>query len=261
MRQLHPAPDGDADIDIEATYLADRREPTGDRPWLVVNMATTLDGATALQGRSRGIGGTADRIAFHALRSAADVILVGAGTARAEDYGPVVVPAGHVATRTTAGRSAPARLAVITASGSLDPGARMFSDATQRPIVYTIPETAAKLRVTLGDVAEVVVAGSSGVDPLAVVADLAARAVRCVVCEGGPHLNSDLIAAGVVDEWCWTIAPMLVGGDSNRASVGAWSPVPRAFRLDRLITDGRDLLARYVLDDGTETVAGVDVVG
>ncbi len=246
MWQIHPVAAGD--VDVEATYLADRREPVDGRPWLVVNMATTLDGATALEGRSRGIGGPGDRAAFHALRSAADVVLVGAGTARAEDYGPVRVPDAHQATREAAGRTGPARLAVISASGSLDPGSRLFSDPQHPPLVYTVSDTPASVLDAVSQVAEVVVAGSSTVDPRAVLDDLAARSVRCVVCEGGSHLNAHLIAAGLVDEWCWTIGPLLVGGDSNRASVGASSPEARTYRLDRLLTDGRDLLTRYVVD-------------
>lgn len=244
MHQIHPV--WADDVDVEACYLADRREPVDGRPWLVVNMATTLDGATALDGRSRGIGGPADRAAFHALRSAGDIILVGAGTARAENYGPVRVPDAHVATRTAAGRRAPARLAVISASGSLDPDSRLFSGSGLPPLVYTVADTPTSVLDRLAEVAEVVVAGSSSVDPHRVIDDLAARSVRCVVCEGGPHLNADLIAADVVDEWCWTIGPSLVGGESNRASVGQWSPTPRAFRLDRLISDGQDLLTRYL---------------
>jgi riboflavin-specific deaminase-like protein len=244
MQQIHPRVVDD--VDVEACYLADRREPVDGRPWLVVNMATTLDGATALEGRSRGIGGPGDRAAFHALRSAADVVLVGAGTARAENYGPVTVPEGHLAAREAAGRTLPARLAVISASGSLDPGSRLFTGFGPPPLVYTVSETPDTVLAALDGVAEVVVAGSSTVDPVAVLDDLAARSVRCIVCEGGPHLNADLIAADVVDEWCWTIGPSLVGGDSNRASVGVWSPAARAFRLDRLLTDGTDLLTRYV---------------
>jgi riboflavin-specific deaminase-like protein len=254
MQQLLPVAVGD--VDVEATYLADRREPVDGRPWLVVNMATTLDGATALEGRSRGIGGAGDRAAFHALRSAADVVLVGAGTARAEDYGPVRVPEAHLEARAAAGRTGPARLAVITASGSLDPGSRLFSDPDHPPLVYTVSETPATVLDAVSHVAEVVVAGSSTVDPRSVLDDLATRSVRCVVCEGGPHLNADLIAAGVVDEWCWTIGPLLVGGGSNRASVGVSSPEARAYRLDRLLTDGRDLLTRYVAEPGLERGGG-----
>ncbi|HET8930038.1 MAG TPA: pyrimidine reductase family protein [Acidimicrobiales bacterium] len=244
MQQLHPVRDDD--VDVAACYLADHREPVDGRPWLAVNMATTLDGATALDGRSRGIGGPGDRSAFHALRSAADVILVGAGTARAENYGPVSVPDAHLEARAAAGRDEPARLAVISASGSLDPDSRMFSGSGKPPLVYTVSDTPMSVADRLADVAEVVVAGASAVDPHLVLRDLAARSVRCVVCEGGPHLNADLIAADVVDEWCWTIGPSLVGGDAHRGSVGQWSPTPRAFRLDRILTDGRDLLTRYL---------------
>lgn len=235
-------------MDAVATYLADHREPVAGRPWVAVNMATTADGATALSGRSRGIGGPGDRAVFHALRSAADVVLVGAGTARAENYGPVQVPDEHRAARAAAGRPGPARLAVVTASGSLDPGARMFAEAVEPPLIYTVEQAPAPVRDALAEVAEVVVAGTDTVDPARMLDDLAARSVRCVVCEGGPKLNATLIESDVIDEWCWTIGPLLVGGDSHRGSVGPTAPEPRRYHLDRLLTDGRDLVTRYLAE-------------
>ena len=55
-------------------------------------MISTLDGATSFAGRAGGLGGPGDKLLFSVLRSLADVVLVGAGTARAEHYGPVKLP-------------------------------------------------------------------------------------------------------------------------------------------------------------------------
>lgn len=244
MRSLHPEPVDQ--VDVTATYLADRREPVRGHPWVVVNMASTLDGATAITGRSGGIGGSGDHEAFHALRSSADVILAGAGTIRAENYGPVRVPPEHVAHRRAAGRTGPARLASISRSCAFDPEARIFSDPGQRPLIYTVTEAPADRVEALAGVAEIVMVGDTDVDLHAVMADLTAREVRCVLCEGGPMLNGQLIDADLVDEWCWTIGPLLAAGPSARTAHGTAETPPREFLLDRLLGDGRDLLARYV---------------
>ena len=63
-----------------------------DRPFVRVNMISTLDGATSFAGRSGGLGGPGDKLLFSVLRSLSDLILVGAGTARAEHYGQAKLP-------------------------------------------------------------------------------------------------------------------------------------------------------------------------
>src|SRR5436309_584925 len=108
VRQLFPIPLDD--VDPVVCYRGDDR--TGS-PWVLLNMITTADGATAIDGRSGGLGGRADKQVFAALRSVADVILVGAGTVRVENYGP---PKGA------------ARLAIVTAKLDLEPTARVFND-------------------------------------------------------------------------------------------------------------------------------------
>lgn len=240
MEQLIP-PSKDV-IDIDECYLNDVRLPHGGRPWVVVNMAMTADGATALVGRSGGIGGAADRRAFHALRSAADVILVGAGTARAENYGPVQVPEHHVGPRARAGRVGPARLAIVTARCDLDPMSRLFEDPRQQPMIVTTE--AADPSEQLANRAEIIRCGQKSVDLHAMLRLLGEQGARCVTCEGGPSLNGDLISANLVDEWCVTISAQLASGTSSRAAHGP--EAARAMVLDRLIVDGTDLLARYV---------------
>jgi 5-amino-6-(5-phosphoribosylamino)uracil reductase len=244
VRQLLPQPLDD--VDLEDCYLGDPREPVGARPWVTVNMASSVDGATALTGRSGGLGGAADRLAFHALRSAADVILVGAGTARAEHYGPVRGPDAHVERRRAAGRNEPARIAVVTRGLDLDLDTPLFTDNDVRPLVFTSSRADPERRRAVQEVADVVDAGDVDVELDRVVAHLGADGVRCVVCEGGPTLNGFLIALGLIDEWCWTIGPLLAGGTSSRASHGS-APLPaHPMVLDRLLTDGRDLLTRYL---------------
>src|SRR3954452_15153851 len=85
MRALVPTPSDT--VDLEAAYAVGVNAPP-DRPFVRINMISSLDGAIAVNGRSGLLGGPGDRQVFHALRSLADVILVGAGTARAEGYGP-----------------------------------------------------------------------------------------------------------------------------------------------------------------------------
>jgi hypothetical protein len=72
--------------EVEAYRLPD--VVRDDRPFVRCNMISSLDGAIAVEGRSGALGGPADRRVFQVLRSLADVIVVGAGTAREEGYGP-----------------------------------------------------------------------------------------------------------------------------------------------------------------------------
>lgn len=241
MRLLLPRPlDGDGVLDdaaAAALVAGEAREPTGDRPWLVVNMVASLDGATAVDGVSGALGGPADRVVFHALRGVADVVLVAAGTARAEGYGPP---------RPRPDGAPGPRLAVVTRSGDLDPGARLFGGGD--PIVLTCEACPADRRAALAAVTEVVVAGVAQVDLALALAQLGARGAGVVLCEGGPTLNGQLVAADLVDEWCLTLAPVLAGGDAKRAAVGAPAAAPPSpLALDRvLVADEGDALLRYV---------------
>ncbi|MDZ7733711.1 MAG: dihydrofolate reductase family protein [Acidimicrobiia bacterium] len=116
-----------------------RRRPAGaaGRPWILVNMVASTDGATTIAGRSGGLGGPADREVFRALRGVADVILVAAGTVRAERYGPPKVTDDVRARRETRGQSPVPRLAVVTREIDLDLGAPVFTESDPPPIVIT----------------------------------------------------------------------------------------------------------------------------
>ncbi len=246
MRQIHPHLD---DVDPVATYLTVARPAPADRPWVTVGMVASLDGATALDGRSGGLGGDADRMVFRAVRGIADVILVAAGTVRAEGYGPARLSEAVRAARVSAGRSPEApRIAIVTASLELDLDGDLFRAAGPGPIVLTTTDADPDRLASVAEVAEVRTAGQGRVDLREALGSLGADAT-VVVCEGGPSLNGALVDADLVDEWCVSIAPVVAGGDSRRLVHGAQSvEAPPGLRLASLLTEDGVLFGRWVRD-------------
>jgi riboflavin-specific deaminase-like protein len=242
VRQLHPVP---ADVDPGQAHAAARRPSPGDRPYLLVNMVASIDGATAADGLSGGLSGPADRVVFSAIRSVADVILVAAGTARAEGYGPPRTTPERRAARLERGQDAVPRLAVVTRTLDLDPESRLFTEALERPLVLTVADAPAGRAAALADRAEVVAVGEHDATPAALLAALHQRGARVVVAEGGPSLNGQLVAAGLVDELNLTLSPLLVGGTSTRLAHGP-DGAPERMQLAHLWTEDELLFARYV---------------
>lgn len=242
MRQLLPEP---AEVDpADAHARAERPAPAG-RPWLLANMVVSLDGATAVAGRSGALGSAGDKAVFSALRAVADVIVVGAATVRAEGYGPPRTPQARRAERLARGQEPFPRIVVVSRSLDLDPTSSMFTEAHEPPLVYTVATAPESKVAALAPVAEVVAAGEDSVDVTAMLADLGRRGVTVALTEGGPVLNGHFLAAGLVDELDLTTAPLLVGGDSDRVTAGA--PIAtEAFDLAHLWEDDGFLLARYV---------------
>jgi riboflavin biosynthesis pyrimidine reductase len=205
-------------------------------PHVRVNFVSSVDGAATADGRSGGLGSAADRQVFGVLRELAEVVLVGAGTVRAEGY--------RGARKPTIGRVTPPPIAVVTGSADLDPTSPLFTDTRVAPIVLT--GTAAKrdrLDALTAAGADVVV-----LDPLspdALVGELGRRGLHRVLCEGGPRLFGDLVAADLVDELCLTIAPVLAGGDAGRIAVGKAGSTVRTLRLVGALHDEGSLLLRY----------------
>jgi riboflavin-specific deaminase-like protein len=235
-------------VDGPARYQADQRGGFAHRPWVLLNMVASLDGAIAIEGRSGGLGGDSDRAVFLALRTCADVIVVGAGTARAEDYGPPQISADDRARRVERGQAPVPRLAVVTASLRLDPTSRLFADPERRPIVVTTSDAPVDQRRVLAEVADIVEAGLGRVDVRAMLGALRAGGAEVALCEGGPTLNGQLAAEGMVDEVCLTISPLLVGGHSPRLADSSEAGLVAAMRLDRLLEDDGSLFLRYVRD-------------
>jgi riboflavin-specific deaminase-like protein len=238
-------PDGGAEVDVEQLYAWVERPLPDRRPWVLLDMVTSVDGASAASGRSGGLSTPADREVFHALRTACDAVLVGAGTVRAERYGPPRPDEGQQQRRVAHGLAPRPRLVVVSRRLDLDRGLAMFTRAVEPPVILTCEASDPAVRADLADVAEVLVAGGAGVDLTEGVELLRARGIGIVCCEGGPVLNGALRAAGLVDEVCLTISPLLVGGSSARIVVGA-PESDHALALVHALEDGGALFLRYV---------------
>ncbi|MBO0828871.1 MAG: pyrimidine reductase family protein [Streptosporangiales bacterium] len=241
MRALLPAASaGASDVDLAAAYAY----PPG--PWVRANMIASVDGAAVLDGGSRALGSAADRELIGTLRALADVVLVGAGTARVERYGPLRPRSARRSARVAAGLPPCPRLAVVSGSLDLDPAAPMFTAAEVPTLVVTCSAAPAERLRALGEVAEVVLAGDSRVDVAAAVAALRARGLPHVLCEGGARLLGQLTAAGRLDELCLTVSPLLVAGTAPRVLAGTPLPAPAPVRLAGVLEESGYLYLRYV---------------
>ena len=218
MRQLIPAV-GSAGADVGPGELAELYAYPR-LPWLRANMVASADGAATLRGRSGGLSGEADRQVFTLLRSLADVIIVGAQTARAEQYRPARPESMRADLR--AGRPAAPPVAVISRRLDLDSQAHLFTAAPPqaRTIVITTGLAPDDRRAELEKHADVIVAGAESVDFSAALAVLAARGHRRMLTEGGPHLLGQLTSAGLLDELCLTVSPLLAGPGAGRIVTG-----------------------------------------
>ncbi len=246
MRRLFPLPT--EHIDIAAAYAVERPRH------LRANMAMSLDGAATVEGRSGGLSGPADRALFHTLRALADVVLVGAATVRIEGYGPARLTAEDRARRRKAGRREVPPIAVVTGRLDLDMASSFFAQAEARPLLLTTENAPEQTRATAEQVAEVLVLGHDRVDLRSALDALAERGLKHVLCEGGPALLSQLVAAELVDEICLTIAPLLIGDAERRI---ADKPLDRAGKctLSQLCEEDNYLFTRYELS--SPTVNGV----
>lgn len=243
MQRLIPEP-GEI-VSARDAYRDPRRRARADGPpWVLCNMIATVDGAIAVEGRSGALGGTADREVFHTLRALADVILVGAGTVRAERYGPPRGGPDERARRIEEGSWPEARIAIVSGRLELDLDARLFHDPSSRTIVVTHATADPTRMAAAAEVAEVVVAGDDRVDAVQALAALGEGGARVVCCEGGPLLNRALLGAELVDELCLTLAPLLSGAGGDHLVSGPALPEPARFDLAHALVDDDFLFLR-----------------
>ena len=237
MRLLLPEARPLTDEDLLDLYGA------GDTAHVRAGFVVTTDGGIALDGGSRPLQTPPDKVVFAVLRAVSDAVLVGAGTARGEDYGPVRPrPAGA---RWRQRRGLPERppLVLVSRSLELDPAARCFSGPA---VVLTCAAADPVRRAALAEVADVLVAGDEDVDLGRAVDLLRERGLHRLLCEGGPSLLTALLAGGLVDELCLTATPLLLGTAPTLLTRAL--PQPVHLGLEHLV-DGGDgvLLARWTV--------------
>ncbi len=252
---------------MAAHLRATERPGTLDRSWILVNMVASLDGAATLEGRSGDLGGPADRMMFNALRSIADVIVVGARTAMIEQYrAPRTDDAELRLQRLRGGQRPQPDLVVITRSGNVGPfpalTAETEGDDTARvsilrwrnaPLGWAVehPEPADRTPEGTGTHAAVDPAIPPRMsDAFALLRSV--RGYRTVLCEGGPSLLGSLHSEDLIDEWCVTVGPVVVGGDSTRINLSSpEAGEPRRLQLVDAIIDDSTILTRYLRDRST----------
>jgi riboflavin biosynthesis pyrimidine reductase len=182
-------------------------------------MVASLDGSTVVDGRSGGLSSAADSEVLQTLRELADMILVGAGTVRAERYGPPKKPGQ--------------RVGVVTRTGRVDVTTPLFTSGAGFLI---LPEDAPPVEV------DSVRAGHTTLDLCAALEQLD---VQFVQAEGGAHLNAQLAEVDVIDELNLTLSPVVSGGDGPRLMSGA-TPLVHRMHLAHLLEDDDFLFTRYV---------------
>ena len=213
---------------------------------LRADFIVSIDGAVEIEGKSRELGGPADRTAFMAMRAVADAVLVGAGTARIERYVPVALSEDVEQRRQARGQQPVPPLVIVSRRGLLGSEDRVFLNG-YRPIVVT---TAAALKEhpELEDLARVIACGEDEVDLPKSVDHLVGMGFERLLCEGGPALLHSLLSHDLVDEMCVTFSPVIAGPQHLLLSGDRPLERPSRFRLGGLLEGDGLLLARYGRD-------------
>ncbi len=223
-----------------------------DPPRCVVraNMIASLDGGASSDGTSGGLGGPGDRRLFALQRELADVIVVGAGTARTENYGGARMTAAGRQRRAGRGQSEIPPIALVTRSGVIEHDLPVLTQAEVPPLVLTCTASVDAARRRVGTSARVLDCSAGDperVDLGTLLEKLAGLGLVQVLTEGGPSLLGAFVAAGLLDELCLTWAPMLVGGEAPRITAGGDDVLTR-MRRAHLLSDAQGYLyTRYVL--------------
>ena len=248
---------------LELTRMAARRDaaqlagrPQAPlRPYLLLNMISTADGRATLGGRSGPLGNRADRELFHGLRTAVDAVMAGAGSVRTERYRRLVREEPARQRRRERGLAEEPLACIVSGRLDLPADIPILADPAARIVIVT--SSAASLPRDEdpadgeGAQVEYVRAAKCGLlDLPAAMAQLRERfGVRTVLCEGGPHLNSQLLAAGLVDELFLSLSPKLAGGDPTgealRIVSGPDFDPPLELELIAVLEQDSHLFLRY----------------
>lgn len=248
VRHVWPAGGQHGELDRPALTELYAYPSSLSRPYVRANFVSSADGAVSVDAVSGGLKAPGDREVFDLLRDLADVIVVGAGTVRAEKYRGARTSAGQRALRRARGQSEVPPIAVVTASASLDLESGLFTDTAVAPLVLTTSGAAAESDRRLGDLADVITIGEHDASPARALAALSARGMYRVLCEGGPQLLGTFAAAGLLDELCLSLAPQLAGSGPGRIIAGPELDSPISLQLASVLAHDDGLFLRYRAD-------------
>jgi riboflavin-specific deaminase-like protein len=240
---------------VDATELADTldfeariRADTG-RPYVILNMASTVDGRASIDGRSGAISDVADRELFHALRASVDAVMAGAGTVRVERYGRIIANEATRSRRHERGLSEEPLACIVSGRLSLPADLPLLGEPAAHVVLVT--SSAASLPQTGAELDYVRAQRDGQLDLRQALAELSERfSIRTLLCEGGPHLNGQLLLAGLVDELFLSFSPKLAGGEDAtgealRIVAGAQFAEPLELELLGASESGSTLFLRY----------------
>jgi riboflavin biosynthesis pyrimidine reductase len=172
-------------------------------------------------------------------------VLVGAGTARTEGYRALRAKPEYAELRASLGQAPAPTLVIVSHRLDLDRAGKLFVGGANRTIVITAHNSDRQAREELSATADIVIAGDFGVDIGKAVDAMVERGLTRILCEGGPHLLSDVVAAGRLDELCLTLSPQLVGGPGPHILAGTEQTL-RDFGIQSLLEHDGAVLVRYV---------------
>ncbi len=248
-RLLPPSANADAQEIVGALDFAERARGDSGRPYVILNMTSTVDGRASIGGRSGAIGNLADRELFHALRAGVDAVMAGAGTVRVERYGRIIREESTRRQRMERGLSAEPLACIVSGRVSLPPDTPLLEEPQARVVILT--PSSASLADSAAQVDYIRAERAGHLDLPAAVAELGERfGVRTLLCEGGPHLNTELLLAGLVDELFLSLSPKLAGGEDGtgealRILAGAEFKKPVELELLSAQESGSHLFLRY----------------
>lgn len=212
-------------------------------PWLRAMMVTTLDGAAAGPDRLSGsVSSPADQLIFNAVRRDADAVLIGAGTLRAERYTPMRAKSADEQRRQAAGQQPAPVVTVVSGSLDLPWDLPLWHESSCRPLVFTHDGADRDRMATAREHADLVVLDRTG--PQEIVHELVDRKLTRIVCEGGPQLLRDLVAADLVDEADITVSPVFAGTENSPSTPAM--PQVSEFRLAHVLHGDDTLMMRYL---------------
>ncbi|PQZ95915.1 hypothetical protein CQ018_01045 [Arthrobacter sp. MYb227] len=227
--------------------LESYRAPTHERSFVRFNFVSTIDGAATHSGLSGALGSSADHRVFALLRRLADVILVGAGTIRAEGYEGELLDAPSKAWRLAHSMTEHPVLGIVSGRLDLDPGSELFTQNPGEILILTSAHADVQREKAFSEVAEVLrCPDPTGlVDPQWVQEVLAQRGHTMIHAEGGPQLLGAFHESGAIDSLCLTISPLVAGGTARRISSGSTQAPLRRMRLHSLLEEDGNLIAEY----------------
>ncbi|MBI4899594.1 MAG: dihydrofolate reductase family protein [Actinobacteria bacterium] len=237
-----------------------RRIPSGDPlgssellEWLGTdlgvraNMVASVDGRATVNGRVGHLTGPADQLLLVALRAWCDVLLVGAGTVRAEGYGAIDLPEELQELRVQRGQAPRPVLAVLIGRHDLDPALPVFSETGPDTRPWLI--SAAGSDTSRPDRNAHILEVSAGEDGRPSVREalqtLRGAGLGRVLSEGGPTILGHLLGQGLVNELFLTVSPQVVGGDGLRIVHVPEYQNPVELTLSDVLGGAHEVFLRY----------------